>query len=313
LAQALAASPFKRPLAMAITTKSDCGLKESSFFNHHRFDNHSAWLDRELRNKRTLRGEPLGHGFAVPRAPAPARTERPFVVQECGMTSGKLLTRRYCQTDTDFRLETERADPYHFPNHLQVEDAMHYEDRRGRSQHIDPRCRAKLALPRDKILADAVPEEMVQNHIGDAKPRTRPDPVVMAIQFDPDVRPQKESLRELNCDFSCIDHPASERPIDMGASAGHGAGGKDWSWCMGGKKGFATPDHGDVHMQKTMSLPGTLSGKSLLAHQKGSFPGPFHGTAYIPSEPGSNLRQRGGQNAKSGFCGTFPSNETRPP
>jgi hypothetical protein len=294
---------------MAITTKTDIGLAESSFFNRHRFDNHSSWLDRELRNKRRLRGDPLGHGFAVPREPAPARKEKPFVTQEYSMTSGLLLNRRYAQRDTDYRLETLRSDPHHFPNHLQVTDEMHYEDRRARSQHIDPRVRALNEIPRDRALRDAVPEEMVQNIIkaGMASAKVELDPVVMGIQFDPDIRPQKESVKQLNVDLSCCDLPAKEKP-DLSSSAPRQ--GRDWGWCLGGRRPLTPPNHGDMRMHRSTSVPGTLSGKSLLSHQKGSFPGPFHGTAYIPSE--TNQRMRGGRNAENGMAGTFPDREKRP-
>jgi len=292
---------------MAITTKTDKGLKESAFFSHHRFDNHSAWLDRELRNKRRLRGDPLGHGFAVPRAPAPARQEKPFYIQEVGMTSGQLLTRRYAQKDTDYPLESLRSDPHHFPNHLQVTDDMHYEDRRARSQHIDPRVRAMRELPRDKVLRDAVPEEQVKNMImaNYKDMKVKPDPAVMAIQFDPDLRPQKETVRELNVDLSCCDLPAKEKP-DMASSRSASSlrPGKDWSWCLGGRRPLTPPNHGDPKVHKSSSLPGTLSGKSLLAHAKGAIPGPFHGSAYIPSDVSLKLEA-----SRNGDTGTMSAAE----
>jgi hypothetical protein len=321
---------------MAFVTKTDIGLKESIFFNHHRFDNHSSWLDREIRNKRRLRGEPAGHGFAIPREPAPARQERPFIVQEYGMTSGLLLKRRYAQRDTDYPLECERSDPYHFPNHLQVENAMHYEDRRARSQHIDPRVRAKNEIPRDKVLRDAVPEEMVKNIIaasgGDKDMKNKPDPDVMAIQFDPNMRLQKETVKELNVDLSCCDLPAREKPdpitirrsTDVDLHAGEQVGkrrtdvaqsrpiyGRDWNWCLGGRRPVTPPNHGCVEIHKSTSLPGMLSGKSLLSHQPGAVPGAFHGSTYSASE--ANARMRGGRNAEGGVAGTFPDREARRP
>jgi len=291
--------------AMAITTKSDKGLRESNFFEHHRFDNHSAWLDRELRNKRRVRGEAQGHGFAEPRAPAPARTEKPFIVLECGMTSGKLLHRRYAQVTTDFKLDCERSDPYHFPNHLQVEDSNHYEDRRARSQHIDPICREKMKLPRDMALTNAVPQEMVDNMImaNYKDMKLKPDPDIMKIQNDPDIRLGRATVKDLNVDLSCVDLPAREKPLVPPPMyvAASGNQGNAWAWCLGGRKPIPPPDHGDPVMHKTTSLPGTLSGKSLLAHQKGSLPGPFHGSAFMPSEAGLNMTRtinaRGNRNA----------------
>jgi hypothetical protein len=294
---------------MAITTKSDKGLKESNFFNHHRFDNHSAWLDRELRNKRQLRGEPKGHGFAIPREPAPARKEKPFVTQEYSMTSGLLVTRRYAQRDTDFPLDCERSDPYHYPNHLNVHERYHYEDRRARSQHIDPRVRARDEIPRDRELREAVPEEMVQNMLaGRSAAKIQPDPNVMAIQFDPNVRPQRETVKQLNVDLSCVDLPRREQQLPVFTSFDQKR--KDWTWCLGGKKPPPPPDHGDPKMHRTTSLPGTLSGHSHLAHQKGATPGPFHGTTFIPCE--ANTRMRGGTNAVNGFTGTYPNLEVKP-
>jgi len=296
---------------MAITTKSAVGLAESNFFNHHRFDNHSAWLDRELRNKRRLRGEPAGHGFAIPREPAPARKEKPFVTQEYSMTSGLLITRRYAQKDTDFPLECERSDPYHYPNHLNVGDDMHYEDRRARSQHIDARVREKNEIPVDKLLRALVPDLMVKNMLaGNSAAKIPPDPKVMAIQFDPNIRPHKDTVKQLNVDLSCIDLPRSERPDDPRAAGNVSRPGKDWGWCLGGRKPPPQPDHGCTTMHRTTSLPGTLTGRSHLSHQKGSVPGPFHGTTFIPYE--GNTRMRGGTNATLGASGTFPANESRP-
>lgn len=301
---------------MAIIKKTEVGLKDSSLFDHHRFDNYGSWLDRELRNKKRAMGRHEGFGFPVPRPPAPERKEKPFVVQETGMTSGQLLNRRYAQKDTDYKLECVRSDPYHFPNHLQVEDEMHYEDRRARSQHIDPRVREKLEIPRDKSLRESVPEEMVKNvimsNMKDMKYKVDPD--VLAIQFDPDLRPQKETVKQLNVDLSCCDLPARERPDKPSPSAAskipRGHTGRDWSWCLGGRRPITPPNHGDVQMHKSQSLPGTLSGKSLLRHQAGATPGPFHGTAFNPYD--SHARVRGGQNALDGCAGTFPDRERRP-
>lgn len=302
---------------MALTMNTDVGLRESMIFNHHRFDNHSSWLDRELRNKRRLRGDPLGHGFAVPRAPAPARTEKPFTIQEAGMVSGLLVTRRYAQRETDYKLEKERSDPYHFPNHLQVEDQNHYEDRRARSQHIDPRCRAKLELPRDQVLRDAVPDEMVKNMImaNYKDMKLKPNPEIVAIQNDPDIRLQKETVRELNVDLSCCDLPARENfrapePPAAGSYKVPGKG-KSWGWCLGGRKPLPPPDHGDISIHKSASLPGTLGGKSHLSHQTGASPGPFHGSTFKAQE--ANQRMRGGRNAAEGTAGTFPDREARRP
>lgn len=300
---------------MAMVKNTEVALKDSSVFNHHRFDNYGAWLDRELRNKRRVRGEPEGFGFAVPRPPAPARKEKPFMVQEVSMTSGLLVTRRYVQKDTDYPIDTLRSDPYHYPNHLQVQEEGHYEDRRARSQHIDPRVREKNEIPRDKVLREAVPDEMVKNIImsGMKDMKYKVDPDVLKIQFDPNIRPQKETVRELNVDLSCVDLPAKEKPESTSASSRLPPGhlGRDWKWCLGGRKPIPPPDHGDVNIHRTQSLPGTLSGKSLLRHQSGATPGPFHGSTYRSNQTPS-MRVRGGQNAIDGFSGTFPNTEVRP-
>lgn len=295
---------------MSITTKTDVGLRESNLYAHHRFDNHSAWLDRELRNKRRVRGEPQGHGFPVPRAPAPPRHERPFFVQECGMTSGKLLTRRYDQTESSFKFDDGRSDPYHYPNHLRVEEHQHFEDRRARSQHIEPSRRKEL--PRDQVLRDAVPEEMVKNIImaNYKDMKVKPDPEVLKIQFDPNIRLPPETVRDLNVDLSCCDLPAREKPIESSRLRATTGSGKDWGWCLGGRRPLTPPDHGDVHMHKSTSLPGTLGGRSLLSHQVGVDPGAFHGTTFIAGE--AHGRMRGGRNARSGAAGTFPEREKRP-
>merc|ERR1712139_130832 len=229
------------------------------------------------------------------------------------------MGRRYAQKDTDFKLDCVRSDPYHFPNHLQVDDEMHYEDRRARSQHIDPRVRALREIPRDKSLREAVPEEMVSNIIkaGLGSAKVKPDPDVLAIQFDPNVRPQKETVRELNVDLSCCDLPARENfrepPSESSrttSTARTGLLGKDWSWCLGGRKPLTPPDHGCVHIQKCASVPVVNAGKSHLSHQKGVTPGAFHGTTFKAGD--ANQRMRGGQNAIQGSAGTFPARETRP-
>lgn len=227
------------------------------------------------------------------------------------MTSGKLLTRRYDQTETSYKLDKDRSDPYHYPNHLRVEEDQHYEDRRARSQHIDPTRRKEL--PRDQVLKDAVPEEMVKNIImaNYKDMKVKPDPDVLAIQFDPDLRLQKETVRELNVDLSCCDLPAREKPIESSRKIETTRSGKDWGWCLGGRKPLEPPDHGCVEMHKSTSLPGTLGGRSLLSHQVGEEPGSFHGTTFIAND--NDPRMRGGRNARNNFAGTFPSRETRHP
>jgi len=308
-------------LSANLVTTTPAGLAESSHFSNHRFDNYSSWLDREVRAKLRKRGEGQGYGYPIPRAPAPVKKEKPFYVQECSMTSGLLVQRRYNQAaNLPFPLDAVRTDPYHYPNQQGVEEEHHFEDRRARSQHIDPTRRKDL--PRDKVLRDAVPEEMIKNmmlaQVKDMKQAAMIDPGIQQILFDPKMRPTAESVRELNVDFSCVDLPAKEIPEKEKTRASPSlppkpAGkptGKEWSWCLGGRKPLTPPDHGDWKLHKSNSLPGTLAGRSLLSHQVGKYPGAFHGSTHNPAE--INSRMRGGRNAAEGCAGTFPNLETRP-
>jgi ribosomal protein L12E/L44/L45/RPP1/RPP2 len=299
------------------TTKTDVGLQESDFYSLHRFDNHSAWLDRELRAKRRVRGEHKGFGFPIQRAPAPPREERPFYVQEAGFTSGQLLNRKYEQLETSYKLEKVRTDPYHYPNQMRVEEKQHYEDRRARSQHIDPTRRKEL--PRDMVLKEAVPEEMIQNTLmanyKDMKYQIDQD--ILNILVDKNVRPEPATIKELNVDLSCVDLPAREKRGEESAAAAAQAAskstkgaGKDWTWCLGGRKPFVPPDFFDTNLNRSQSLGSTLAGRSMLSHQIGVQPGPFYGSTHDMKD--SNTRIRGGRNAELGVAGTFPANELRP-
>jgi hypothetical protein len=235
------------------------------------------------------------------------------MVQEYGMTSGLLLNRKYDQLETSFKLEKVRADPYHYPNHLSVDEHQHFEDRRARSQHIDPTRRKELA--RDRVLKEAVPEEMIQNTLmanyKDMKVKIDPD--ILGILLDPNTRPEPKSVKELNVDLSCVALPAREqRVIDnekANAATKKLRQSKDWTWCLGGRKPFAMRDDFNVQLAKSAS-EGTLGGRSHLSHQVGAVAGPFHGTSFIAAE--SRPRMRGGLNAESGFAGTFPARELRP-
>lgn len=235
------------------------------------------------------------------------------MVQEYGFTSGLLLNRKYDQLETSFKLEKVRTDPYHYPNQFSVEESQHFEDRRARSQHIDPTRRKEL--PRDQVLKDAVPEEMIQNTImanyKDMKQHIDPD--ILNILLDPNVRPEPKSVKELNVDLSCVELPAREqRVIDthkFNTATRKLREGKDWTWCLGGRKPMAPRDDFDPKLHRSTS-EGTIGGRSLLAHQPGVSPGPFYGTTHIAKE--SNPRVRGGTNALLGFAGTFPARELRP-
>lgn len=191
------------------------------------------------------------------------------------MTSGEMVCRKYTKVDPPFKLETERADPYHFPNDKNVKDSDHYGDYRRRQAQWDPTRRP--SLPCDKELGDAVPEglvtQFVQAHRGESRKYVPQH--MLNILMDDSVRPHKDSVRTLNVDLSTADlREASKttgpRPLvrampevgvqlkypeeghgSGGGSGGHGhgsdagaatpstgrrGGGESWKWCLGGRK-----------------------------------------------------------------------------
>lgn len=293
-------------------------------FDGHRFDNYSAWLDREERLKARREGRPLGHGFAAPKPPPQARPEKPFFVMEAAFTSGLMVQRRYNANDgTMYKVDGERSDPYHYPNHLEVKEEHHYEDARRRSQNVDPR-----EWKPDPKLATVVTDDMVKvqlsGHLGEARKYT--DPKLMATLFDSEVRPRAPHLAELNADLSCLDLPNHEGGSATGRAAVRTGRvpvapkqlpRSDWSWCLGGRKPMAldrpiAPEHAE--MIRSQSLPQksfTTAPSMLVGNLGGDSTATFHGLHQREFGGGDNLRMRGGTLASSGWAGTFPEGEAK--
>ncbi|CAE8679259.1 unnamed protein product, partial [Polarella glacialis] len=103
------------------------GHENHEYYDRHRFDNYPAWLDREGRSKNRAEGKPSGFGYATPKAPQAQRKERPFWIGETSMTSGTMVHRKYDQKDCDYPLEAQRSDPWHYPNHMEIQDNDHYK------------------------------------------------------------------------------------------------------------------------------------------------------------------------------------------
>merc|ERR1719162_2141932 len=101
---------------------------------------------------------------------------------------------------------------------------MHYEDRRARSQHIDPSRRKEL--PRDKCLREAVPDELIKNHVNPPATKMQIDPKLLGIRFDREIRPTSDTVHELNVDLSCVDMPPRERKQMSRTHVGHSGGRK---------------------------------------------------------------------------------------
>uniref|UniRef100_A0A7S2KZJ8 Uncharacterized protein n=1 Tax=Zooxanthella nutricula TaxID=1333877 RepID=A0A7S2KZJ8_9DINO len=295
-------------------------MATESRFDRHRFDNHTAWLDREGRRKAKAEGRSLGFGYAEPRAPPPAKQERPFYVLEPAFTSGLMVNRKYNMIESNYKSETERSDPHHYPNYLEVTDAQHFGDFRRRSQNVDPR-----EWKPNPAFADIVTDDMVKQqlsaHLGEA--RKQYDPKMVATLFDDQVRPQAHTLKELNCDVSCLDLPTREGgPISGRVGASPTAAGRaprgDWGWCMGGRKAPALDrpmDEAAKTLAKTQSLPQmALANQPSMLHGNlgGSAEATFHGVhtrkfggGKLPEAP--DLRMRGSTLAQTGWAGTFPA------
>mmetsp|Transcript_36971 Transcript_36971/g.105148 ORF Transcript_36971/g.105148 Transcript_36971/m.105148 type:complete len:312 (-) Transcript_36971:60-995(-) len=297
-----------------------------SRFDRHRFHNPSAWLDREERKKAAAEGRHPGYGFSVPRAPLPPKEERPFYVLEPAFTSGLMVHRKYSVSDPTYKTETERSDPYHYPNHLEVQEHHHFKDCRRRSQNIDPR-EWKPNPEFANIVTDDIVQKQLSAHLGQARAYT--DPKLLNQLFDDTIRPQPHSLKELNCDLSCVDLPLTEGgPVSMraarakqarpGGSSGSskGGGGADWSWCMGGRKpmDFTRPvGEKEMAIARTMSMPQLAHANqpSMLAGNVGGAAATFHGlntrkfgAGKVEGAP--DCRMRGSTLAKDGWAGGFP-------
>eukprot|EP00933_Yihiella_yeosuensis_P001574 TRINITY_DN10260_c0_g1_i1.p1 TRINITY_DN10260_c0_g1~~TRINITY_DN10260_c0_g1_i1.p1 ORF type:complete len:249 (+),score=42.16 TRINITY_DN10260_c0_g1_i1:141-887(+) len=246
------------------------------------------------------------------------------------MVSGTLVNRRYVQVETNYACEANRSDPWHYPNYMEVRDSEHYKNHQRRNCHCDPHF-----WTIDPKLRDAVSEEQVQMHVRSASGMPAPgasDPNIMAILFSDEIRPQKETLKELNVDLSCVDLPQREGgpgPLGSTARSTKGFGSPKaqpspkadigyqsrWKWCTSGREipNFKTEmSEEESTMLRSQSLPQMLPGSSLLVGAEGMEQRPFHGMA-TRRFGGRNWdgRMRGGKLARTGWAGTFPEKEAR--
>mmetsp|Transcript_135718 Transcript_135718/g.290234 ORF Transcript_135718/g.290234 Transcript_135718/m.290234 type:complete len:357 (-) Transcript_135718:104-1174(-) len=314
-----------RPGLMMHRPAGGFGHESHEYYDRHRFNNPSAWLDREDRARNKAAGQPLGYGYAKPKEPVQAREEKPFTVVEPSFTSGWMCHRKYNQFASGYATDAVRTDPYHFPNALEVKDSDHYKDQRRRTQNSDPHF-----WKVDPKLRDAVSDDMVKMHIIAHRGETRAniDPKVMEPLFSDNIRPQSKSVHELNVDLSCADlrEHSKATPSRSRASGGSGHEGNanqegaqhadsDWKWCLGGRKPFvrSEPTEKEAEMIRTQSLPNVLTGVSTLTGNFGGPTSPFHGNVSRKfGPPHVDPRMRGGKLARDGWAGTFPSKETRP-
>lgn len=297
-------------------------------FDRHRFDSYGDWIDKESRKNLKAEGKHLGFGYAELRNPPEAKKERPFYVLEPAFTSGLLVQRKYDQVDVcGYKTEDLRSDPHHYPNHLEVKHDHHFKDFRRKSQNLDPR-----EWKPDPNLAHLVTDDMVKHHVEAHAGRNKFDVDKKAIAdfFDDGIRPSAHSVRELNCDLSCLDLPHREGGTAVGRAArglrsnsstpGKASpSGSSWSWCMGGRKPPVVVNDLDGpggELMRTASLPQmTLDNSPSMLHGNmgGVSTSTFHGT-HTRKFGGNNAdqRKRGGKLARDGWAGCFPSRETRP-
>mmetsp|Transcript_119980 Transcript_119980/g.373673 ORF Transcript_119980/g.373673 Transcript_119980/m.373673 type:complete len:329 (-) Transcript_119980:9-995(-) len=246
-----------------------------SNYDRHRFDNPSAWLDREERARARAEGKPLGFGYAEPKEHVQPPPAKPFCAQEYSFTSGLLVNRHYKQFQSPFTTEGTRADPWHYPNAMKTQDEDHFKSHKRRSQNCDPRF-----WKPDPALSGGVSEHAVMQRLAADRDEVRLnlDPKRLDALFNENVRPSAETLHELNVDLSVACLPAREggsspssrapkgAPVLPPSSRGHssaapsargGRAGEEapavpagqlkdfgplkkdkdsrWNWCMGGR------------------------------------------------------------------------------
>lgn len=299
-------------------------LQTDECYDRHRFDNYGAWLDLEGRRAKKKTGiTHLGFGYAIPKPPQPPKAERPFYVQEYSMTSGMLVNRKYNQSETSFRSEKMRTDPYHGPNTLDVQDADHYKDHRRRIQHSDPRM-----WKVDPVLRAAVSDEQVEQIARAERGESRmyPDKNILSILFGEDIKPKKESFKELNVDLSCLDLPVQEGGTIK--SRGNQAERKNfmpdhdppvdestmneskWNWCRGGRKLLENPNMPlspeRSQLLRSTSLPQTWAAASMLPGADGAPAAPYYGlgTRRFGDTGGWDGRMKGSKLARNKWAGT---------
>jgi len=175
-------------------------------FNHHRFDNYTAWLDREERKKQKIRKINFGEESSVYGYQPPCdivfkkREKSPFKVDERSFTSGEVVSRNY---DKNFALnnsdfEAVRTDPFHYPNTVGCTSKSHWDDYRSGSRN-PYFIKESLRRPLDEELYNSVPESLVQKTMYNMKNRgpSKPmDEVCAKILFAPDMAIPLERPKE---------------------------------------------------------------------------------------------------------------------
>lgn len=280
----------------------------------------------------------MGIGYARPKPLPPEPEERPFYCLEPAFTSGEMVCRKYNKSQSSFKLESERSDPYHYPNDKNVKEQHHYGDFRRRQAQWDPTKRP--SLPCDKELQDSVPEGMVtqfvQAHRGESRKYVPQH--MLNILMDDNVRPTNQTddllsteLREPSKSAGprqkvktldevgvALGYPSEPETLGQVLSGAGRAGCDSWKWCLGGRKltDFAAEaeENALATLRQSQSLPTLNAGASFLHGNLGRCASTFHGlhTRRYGHENAWDGRMRGGSEAKMGFAGTFPIKEVRP-
>jgi len=153
-------------------TQSHPSKMTDDTFDHHRFDNYTAWIDLQERAERKSRSvffheESKDKIYGFSNEPAVITVvdpvKKPFKVTENSFTSGEVVTRQYDENAavSDGKFEVIRSDPFHFPNVVATTKTDHWGDYRSGSR--DPFIiKPQLVRPLDKELRDAVPDSAVK-------------------------------------------------------------------------------------------------------------------------------------------------------
>ncbi|CAJ1354278.1 unnamed protein product [Effrenium voratum] len=226
-----------------------------------------------------------------------------------------MVTRKYNQLESNYQTVATRSDAHHYPNYIDVKDSDHYKDHRRRNCHCEP---ARWVV--DPKLRAAVTDREVEQRLRAERGETRsyPDPDILGILFGEDVKPQKETFKQLNVDLSCVDLPHQEggpvkgrqkflerknfmpEPVPPPERWAIVFSILRWKWCKEERKLLDTTaawseEKAQLHRSQSLpqavrgvgslgpaaaapSRPG-LAGPSLLPGANGAPASPFHGLA----------------------------------
>lgn len=258
-------------------------MKQIEEYNHHRFDNYTAWIDLQMRaeqkSKQVFFGEQpkeVLYGYEKQETLPRTRAKSPFKVLEPSFTSGTFINRPYDKNMvlSDDLFNAERTDPYHYPNVVGCTPTSHWGDYRSGSRNPFY-IKDSLKRPLDKELYDSVSDTYIQHTLHNLKCGGKaPKPMDEAcakILFAPDnsVRPERYKKKQTL-------HLQLE-PIKK--SSGH--------W-----ESFANPAR--RHIRSTPDL----RSKSKMVSSK------VHVDS-IYDDHGADLRCQGGVQARCGFAGSW--------